>query len=254
MNTEDAFSANRGRYKPWFDRILLVSAHLPLIPLWVLLWTVIPLLVWLGDRGPIFFRQERMGLNGQPFTVLKFRTMVPDAMSKGPAWTVTGDPRVTRVGKILRRTALDELPELISILRGQMSFVGPRALGVEEYEKLREEIPGFEKRLRVMPGLTGLAQVYNKSDSPLGKFAYDLQYIEQMGFWLDVKLILLSVTNTLTARWDERTGKSDHRSYSDGTLPRHPVSESDPNPDATPPDSVDVQRLNIDPPGQNDSQ
>ena len=134
-----------------------------------------------------------------------------------------------------------------------MSFVGPRALGVEEYEKLREEIPGFEKRLRVMPGLTGLAQVYNKSDSPLGKFAYDLRYIEQMGFWLDVKLIFLSVTNTLTARWDERTGKSDQQSYFVGTLPRHSVSESDSNPEATAPDFVDSQIPNIDSAEQDDS-
>jgi hypothetical protein len=101
----------------------------------------------------------------------------------------------------------------------------------------------------VIPGLTGLAQVYNKSDGTLGKFAYDLRYIEEMGFWLDVKLILLSVTNTVTARWDQRTGKSDHEFYSDGTLPRDPVSESEPETDAAAPGPADSQYSNINPKG-----
>jgi lipopolysaccharide/colanic/teichoic acid biosynthesis glycosyltransferase len=152
--------------------------------------------------------------------------MVPDAVSKGPAWTVAGDSRVTPIGKILRRTALDEVPELISIFKGNMSFVGPRALGVEEHETLREKIPGFEKRLCVIPGLTGLAQVYNKSDGPLGKFEYDLQYIDRMGLWLDVKLIGLSVANTLMARWDQRIGKIDQQSCLEGSLALKPGSDS----------------------------
>ena len=114
------------RYKRPFDLTILVVTHITLLPLWILLWTLIPLLVWLGDRGPVFFRQQRAGKDGKPFTILKFRTMVPDSASKGPAWTTQGDPRVTAVGKILRRTALDELPGLVSIWKGDMSFVGPR--------------------------------------------------------------------------------------------------------------------------------
>ena len=148
-----------------------------------------------------------------------------------------------------RRTALDEVPELISIFKGHMSFVGPRALGVEEYQQLRAEIPGFEKRLCVIPGLTGLAQVYNKSDGPLGKFEFDLQYIERFGFWLDVKLILLSVTNTLTARWDQRAGKGDHQSYSDGAL----IRKTDCNSESGQANLVDPQTSNVEPRGRKDS-
>lgn len=194
-------------YKVWFDFAVLISAHILLLPIWILLWTFIPLSIWLGDRGPIFYRQQRAGKGGRPFTVVKFRTMVSDADLKGPGWTVPGDPRITRVGRLLRNTALDELPELISILKRDMSFVGPRALDVEEQRALEEQIVGFEKRLQVSPGLTGLAQVYNSGDDSLKKFQYDLSYLDRMSPWLDAKLLVLSVWNTLRAQWDQRRGK-----------------------------------------------
>ena len=143
--------AVRDSYKRWFDVSVLVLAHLLLIPLWVLLWTVIPLLIWLEDRRPVFYRQQRMGKDGKPFSLIKFRTMVVDAKDHGPARTTDADPRVTRVGRILRRTALDELPEVISIWKGNMSFVGPRALDLDEQRFLEELMPGFEKRLKAMP-------------------------------------------------------------------------------------------------------
>lgn len=200
--------ASKGRrYKRPLDLAILVLAHLTLLPLWILLWTLIPLLVWLGDQGPIFFRQQRAGKDGKSFTILKFRTMVPDSDRKGPAWTTDGDLRVTAVGKFLRRTALDELPGLLSIWKGDMSLVGPRALDVVEQQVLEQEIPGFEARLQVVPGLTGLAQVHDKLDIASDKFRYDLEYIERMSFWLDVNLLLLSVRNTFLARWDRRAGK-----------------------------------------------
>lgn len=195
-------------YQTWFDLTILVLAHLLLLPLWLVLWTLLPLLIWLGDRGPIFYRQQRAGKDGRPFTVFKFRTMVLDADRKGPAWTTCGDPRVTRVGRLLRRTALDELPEMLNIFKREMSFVGPRALDLEEQRSLEQQIPGFEKRLKVRPGLTGLAQVYNHGDDAHNKFRYDLSYLEQMSPWLDVKLLVLSVRNTLIARWDQRHGKT----------------------------------------------
>jgi lipopolysaccharide/colanic/teichoic acid biosynthesis glycosyltransferase len=142
------------------------------------------------------------------FTVLKFRTMIPNADRRGPAWTTQSDPRVTRVGKFLRKTALDELPELVSIWKGDMSFVGPRALDVEEQRWLEEEVPGFRDRLSVKPGLTGLAQVYDLDDDAWTKLRYDLDYIQRINLWLDLKLMFLSVRNTLLARWDQCTGKS----------------------------------------------
>jgi lipopolysaccharide/colanic/teichoic acid biosynthesis glycosyltransferase len=207
VSTPPAIGSKGQRYKRPFDITILIAAHIALLPVWILLWTLIPLLVWLGDRGPVFFRQQRAGKDGKDFTILKFRTMIPDSASHGPAWTTEGDLRVTAVGKILRRTALDELPGVVSIWKGDMSLVGPRALDLEEHRILEQEIPGFAQRLRVLPGLTGLAQIHDRKDIAQDKFKYDVEYINRMGFWLDVKLLMLSVCNTLLARWDRRVGK-----------------------------------------------
>lgn len=205
-----ATTMNHASYKRLFDLVVLVAAHILLLPIWVLLWTAIPLMIWLEDRSsPIFYRQQRMGKDGRPFNVIKFRTMVDDAENQGPAWTTDGDPRITRVGRILRRTALDELPEVISIWKGDMSFVGPRALDLNEHRSLEELIPGFEKRLQVRPGLTGLAQVYDKKDDPHEKYRYDMEYLQRVSLFLDIRLILHSVWNTLIAQWDHRSGKID---------------------------------------------
>ena len=200
--------ASRGRYKRPFDLALLVGAHVVLMPFWIVLWTVIPVAIWLSDRGPLFHRQLRAGEGGKPFTVRKFRTMVKNAELIGPAWTIEDDPRFTRFGRLLRRTALDELPSLLNIWKGEMSFAGPRALNVDEQALLDRQIPGFNERLGVRPGLTGLAQVYNLTDDPEVKLRYDLAYIRAMSLWLDVKLIVLSVRNALFARWDRRKGKA----------------------------------------------
>ena len=215
MNQRDRPPKNPG-YKTWFDLSVLAVAHVVLFPLWVVLWTMIPLGIWLADRGPVFFRQERVGKDGQIFTILKFRTMIPDADKAGPAWTTEGDPRITPVGRILRRTALDELPGLISIWRGHMSFVGPRALDRNEQRQLEELIPGFEKRLQIRPGLTGLAQVYDKNDDPHEKFRFDMEYLERQNVFLDARLLLQSVLNTLVARWDRRSGKVSLENFTAG--------------------------------------
>ena len=209
-------------YKSWFDMTILILAHLLLLPLWLLLWSIIPLIIWLGDRGPVLYRQERLGKGGRVFTVLKFRTMVSDAESLGAAWTIDGDPRVTRAGKLLRRMALDELPEVINIWRGDMSLVGPRALDVEEHHSLERLVPGFEDRLQINPGLTGLAQLYDHSDDAYDKFRYDLEYIQRMSPLLDMKLLILSVRNTLRFKWDRRSGKP--RDY-DGVSAASPREE-----------------------------
>ena len=230
MNRQDS-SVNNPGYKTWFDIAVLSVAHVVLLPLWVLLWTMIPLGIWLADRGPVFYRQKRVGKDGQVFTILKFRTMIPDADKFGPAWTTEGDPRITPVGRILRRTALDELPGVISIWRGHMSFVGPRALDRDEQRCLEELIPGFEKRLKVKPGLTGLAQVYDKNDDPHEKFRFDMEYLEQRSLVLDSRLLLLSVWNTIIARWDHRSGKVNLEtlttSRAKSAFGRHDAFESD---------------------------
>ena len=197
-------SGTKPRYKRPFDLVVLAAAHLfpPLIPIWLLLWLLIPLAIWLEDRGPIFFRQRRVGRNGREFTFLKFRSMVPGADDTGLPWTEEHDSRVTRVGQLLRRSALDELPQVINILRGDMSFVGPRALPTDMHEESTKEEPKFPERLRVMPGLTGVAQLYlPRHCNPRRRLRYDLLYIRTASPWLDIKLMLRAAWNTLTGSW-----------------------------------------------------
>jgi lipopolysaccharide/colanic/teichoic acid biosynthesis glycosyltransferase len=181
-------------------------------PLWALLAT----LVKFGDGGPVFYGQERVGEGGRIFHAYKFRSMIPDAEAKvGALQASEHDPRVTRIGRIMRATAMDELPQLWSIFVGDMSFVGPRALrpgeieqrGDGSHEKL-EEVPGFAERHSVRPGLTGIAQIYAPRDiSRRNKFRYDRIYIARRGFGLDVRLILLSFWITFRGRWEHRGEK-----------------------------------------------
>lgn len=194
-------------HKRAFDIIAVFMGHLALFPLWMFIWIVVPLAIWLNDRGSVFYRQDRVGQHGRVFTLIKFRTMIKNADQCGPMWTTENDHRITPIGKILRRTALDELPGVLSILKGDMSLVGPRALDVEEQKQFEREIPGFAKRLDVKPGLTGLAQVYDRTDSAQQKLHYDLEYARRISLWLDLKLVALSVRNTLIAKWDCRSGK-----------------------------------------------
>jgi len=176
------------------------------------LWGVIPMLIWLDDRGPVFFRQARSGLRGREFMVAKFRSMVVDAERDGARQAVPGDARITRVGRWLRATAMDELPQLWSILVGDMSVVGPRALRPGEIEAegdgrlvRLEDVPGFALRSSVRPGLTGVAQLYAPRHLPRRqKFRYDRVYIQRQSFWLDVRLILLSLWVSLSGNWEHR--------------------------------------------------
>jgi lipopolysaccharide/colanic/teichoic acid biosynthesis glycosyltransferase/glycosyltransferase involved in cell wall biosynthesis len=180
------------------------------------LWALFALLIKLDDGGPVFYGQWRVGRDGKRFRSWKFRSMVPDADARfGPLQASDQDARVTRVGRFLRATALDELPQLWNIFRGEMSFVGPRALMPEEIEVNGkgevvplERIPGYAARHRVAPGLTGLAQVYAPRDIPRRhKFRLDLLYIRKRSFRLDMKLIALSFWITFRGRWEHRGRK-----------------------------------------------
>ena len=197
-------------YKRPFDLGILVVAHIfpPTLLVWAIVWASIPILIWIEDRGGIFFRQERVGMNGKIFSVWKFRTMVQGAEVLGDVWTREGDERVTRVGRLLRRTGLDELPQLLNVIKGEMSLVGPRPLAVEEQELLDSQIMGFRERLQVLPGLTGLAQLYNREDDSEEKLKYDMIYVREMGWWLDLKLLFLTVVDVVLRRRDIRIGKS----------------------------------------------
>ncbi len=180
------------------------------------IWALIALVIKLEDGGPVFYAQDRVGLHGQRFRGLKFRSMVPDADRRfGPRQAGERDPRVTRVGRLLRATAMDELPQLWNIFRGDMSFVGPRALMPAEIEVRTggeavpiEDVPGYEERHRVRPGLTGIAQIYADRDIPRRhKFRLDLLYIQRQSFWLDLRLIVLSFWITLRGTWEKRGRK-----------------------------------------------
>lgn len=199
----------RARYKRPFDLSIIFFAHIfpPTLLVWVIIWVVIPILIWVEDRGKVFFRQERVGINGSIFSVWKFRTMVQDAENLGQVWTQEGDDRVTRVGRLLRRTGLDELPQLLNVIRGEMSLVGPRPLAVQEQEVLESQITGFRERLQVLPGLTGLAQLYNRDDDSEEKLKYDMMYVKEMGWQLDLKLLFLTAFDVVLRRRDVRTGK-----------------------------------------------
>jgi lipopolysaccharide/colanic/teichoic acid biosynthesis glycosyltransferase len=179
------------------------------------LWAVIPLAIWLEDRGPVFYKQDRVGRNGRIFKALKFRSMRTDAEKDGPQQAVEHDPRVTKVGRILRGTAMDELPQLLNIFKGDMSFVGPRALRPNEKEvhghpdtRDIRDITGYRERHVVRPGLTGLTQVFLPGDTPRRKkFRCDLLYIRKRSFWLDLKLIFLSFWITFRGKWESRESK-----------------------------------------------
>jgi len=187
--------------------MLLLSAPLAL---------PIVLFIKLEDGGPVFYRQKRWGKGGNHFRAYKFRTMVAQSDKEfGILQARENDTRITRVGRVLRAMGLDELPQIINIFRGEMSFVGPRSLAVGEIVKDKkgaivkyEDIPDFRKRLKVKPGLTGLATIYIPKDSPPEiKFRYDLLYIKRQSFRLDVRLIALSFWISFRGRWEERQKK-----------------------------------------------
>ena len=156
------------------------------------------LLIKLESKGPIFYKQERAGMNGKVFKIIKFRTMVVDAEKhSGPVWSTKDDPRITRVGKFMRKVRLDEIPQAINILRGDMSFVGPRPERPFFVEKLSHEIPLYKRRLKVRPGITGWAQVKHKYDETIDdvkvKLRYDLFYIENMSLRMDFKILFRTI-------------------------------------------------------------
>jgi lipopolysaccharide/colanic/teichoic acid biosynthesis glycosyltransferase len=191
-------SAVRPRANRWYpaaktvaDRLFALVLLIPAAPVILLAALVIKL----TTRGPAFYTQVRVGLNGNPFRIFKLRTMINKAEAlTGPRWSLPGDPRVTRIGSILRATHLDELPQLFNVLFGDMSLIGPRPERPEFLPELEREMPGYRQRLNVRPGVTGLAQVQLPADSDVDsvrrKLAFDLFYIERLSPWLDLRLLL----------------------------------------------------------------
>ncbi len=170
-----------------FSLVLLLLLSVPML--------LICLIIKIASPGEIFYRQERLGLNGKKFDIIKFRTMRMDAEQDGVQWSMgDDDPRITPVGRILRKTHLDELPQLWCILKGEMSVVGPRPERPVYYDRFERYIHGFHQRLKVKPGMTGLAQVrggyYLK---PEEKVLYDVEYIKTRSIGLEVRILLETV-------------------------------------------------------------
>jgi len=212
------------RIKRAIDFTLSMLASIALLPLFL----VVAIAIRLDSRGPILYEQERVGLDrrrragpsrsdkerrcqvgyGQPFTIYKFRSMISDAEKRtGPVWALDRDPRVTRMGAILRRTHFDELPQLINVLRGDMSLVGPRPERPQLVGALVEGIPEYPLRCHALPGITGLAQVKNGYDRSMQtaarKVQYDLFYIRHKSLLLDLKLMVATVGYLLRRHGEE---------------------------------------------------
>ena len=179
-------------YKRPFDLFAVALLLVALLPFWLVLCAAIALAIRIEGGGPVLYRQVRLGLGGRAFRILKFRTMPeggPDA-DEGPVSAAWRDARTTPVGRVLRRFHLDELPQAVNVVRGEMSLVGPRPERPELAARIEREVPGFARRLRVRPGIMGLAQARCLYDCPpRRKLQHDELYIRRMSPWLDIRLI-----------------------------------------------------------------
>ncbi|MFV1963869.1 MAG: sugar transferase [Pirellulaceae bacterium] len=201
---QEAVAVHQPGVRPWRKSYLItkratdITLSLLLLPVLLPVMTVCALLIWLEDPGPVMFSKERTGLGGTPFKMFKFRTMVTNAEElkrkyahlnehTWPDFKITNDPRVTRVGRFLRRTSFDELPQVFNVLKGEMSLVGPRptSFPVSTYLLRHTE------RLEVRPGITGLWQVSGRGDVDFeDRIALDVEYIEKQSIWFDIKILL----------------------------------------------------------------
>jgi exopolysaccharide biosynthesis polyprenyl glycosylphosphotransferase len=189
-------------------RIVDIAVSLSVLTLGAPLLLGVALLIRVTSRGPAIYKQERVGRNGKNFIIYKFRSMYIDAESRtGPRWASENDPRITPVGRFIRKTRLDELPQFLNVLKGEMSLVGPRPERPFFVEQLRKEIPWYVRRIKMKPGITGWAQVKHKYETTIEdvkkKVEYDLYYFENMSLSLDIKILLRTV-------WVVLTGKGAH--------------------------------------------
>src|SRR5208282_561729 len=184
-------------------RVFDIAGSLVLLIICLPLFLIVAVFIKLTSPGPVFFAQKRVGLNKRHFTILKFRTMVSDAESiqetlvrlnemTGPVFKIKNDPRITPIGHILRKTSIDELPQLFNVLKGEMSLVGPRAMSVRDYLLFSEDWQ--RRRFSVLPGITCLWQVRGRNSIPFEQWMIlDMQYIDRWSLWLDIKILALTI-------------------------------------------------------------
>lgn len=201
---QKAFSILSNNRNQQFKRVLdLLASVTGLIVLSPLL-LITAIFIKLESKGPVFYKQFRVGLYNNQFQVIKFRSMRSDAEKDGAQWAQKNDTRVTKVGKFIRKTRIDELPQLINVLKGEMSIIGPRPERDVFIEELEKEIPYYRFRHAVKPGITGLAQVkypYGASvEDAMWKHKFDIFYIKHHNFWADVKIILLTIKTVFFAK------------------------------------------------------
>ena len=187
--------------KRFFDFLFSLVSILVLSPFFVL----IGLIIKLSSKGPMIYSQERLGFKGKPYQIYKFRSMIVNAEAKsGPVWTSDDDPRITPIGKILRKYRIDELPQLINVVLGQMSLIGPRPERPYFTKKLKEKFPLYERRFRVRPGITGWSQIKHPSDleedDVRQKLRYDFYYIENLSLNLDLKILISTIVVVLSGK------------------------------------------------------
>jgi len=193
--------------RPWEEslkRAIDITVSLAVLALGLPLWLLVAMLIKIDSRGSVFYRQDRVGKDGEIFSILKFRSMVEEAELAGPQWAWKEDPRVTRFGRVFRKLHLDEVPQFINVLKGEMSLIGPRPERPMFVDELAREIPLYKRRLKVRPGITGWAQVKHSYDESIDdvrkKVQYDLFYIENMSLRMDMKIILSTLYHMLLGR------------------------------------------------------
>lgn len=193
ISTSPMYSVIKRSFDFIFSLIAIIVLLLPML--------IIALIIVIDSEGSPIFRQERLGKDGIPFNIYKFRSMVLNAEADGPRWAEEDDERCTRFGRILRKTRLDELPQLYNILKGDMSFVGPRPERAFFYDRFEQYIHGFKNRLMVTPGLTGYAQISGGySLLPEEKIVYDMDYIKNQSVGMDIKCIFKTFNVLLTGK------------------------------------------------------
>ena len=198
-------------YKKFLKRFVDIVASIFGLILCAIPMLIVAIAIKIESKGPVIFKQERVGKNGKVFWMYKFRSMCVGAeQQEGGVYCTKGDKRVTKVGKFIRATSLDEIPQFINILRGDMSLIGPRPVLTYYPYELHEYTEAQLKRFEVRPGVTGWAAVHGrKTNTVEARFAYDNYYVDHLSLWLDIKIIFMTIKAILTNEGNEDNGSSE---------------------------------------------